>query len=363
MSARPIHSCRRCRRPRVGSGTPFALNDKLRDVDADRPRPDRGAGGRHPRPPRQSLWRHAPRRHRPLLRARLRAHGGLRAHRRPPLGMAFDREDNLYVCIGGMGLYRITPDRKVRRRPTRPTAACFDQRRLPPAARRRPRHRRRRPHLLHRSDHALRDARLGDRWARGARQRPHHLLRPQRPARRAPCCATCKFPNGICIAQRRPVVPLRRDLGLPRQALLVRRPEGGQGRDRASRTCRAFPTTSTAPPTATTGWRWSACARPALDLAWQHAGLPPAHGQARAARRVAVSEHQYRLRAEVQREGRGARDAVGSRRREPSDDHLDARAPGAISTSAASSTTASAATARGADPDCIQYDQRWGKAA
>jgi len=30
-----------------------------------------------------------------------------------PLGMAFDRADNLYVCIGGMGLYRITPGRKV----------------------------------------------------------------------------------------------------------------------------------------------------------------------------------------------------------------------------------------------------------
>jgi ribose transport system permease protein len=30
-----------------------------------------------------------------------------------PLGMAFDRKDNLYVCIGGMGLYRITPDRTV----------------------------------------------------------------------------------------------------------------------------------------------------------------------------------------------------------------------------------------------------------
>ena len=27
-----------------------------------------------------------------------------------PLGMAFDRQDNLYVCIGGMGLYRIKPD-------------------------------------------------------------------------------------------------------------------------------------------------------------------------------------------------------------------------------------------------------------
>jgi ribose transport system permease protein len=30
-----------------------------------------------------------------------------------PLGLAFDREDNLYACIGGMGLYRVTPDGKV----------------------------------------------------------------------------------------------------------------------------------------------------------------------------------------------------------------------------------------------------------
>jgi len=32
-----------------------------------------------------------------------------------PLGMAFDRNDNLYVCIGGMGLYRITPEREVQK--------------------------------------------------------------------------------------------------------------------------------------------------------------------------------------------------------------------------------------------------------
>jgi ribose transport system permease protein len=32
-----------------------------------------------------------------------------------PLGLAFDREDNLHVCVGGMGLYRVTPDRKVER--------------------------------------------------------------------------------------------------------------------------------------------------------------------------------------------------------------------------------------------------------
>ena len=32
-----------------------------------------------------------------------------------PLGMAFDRHDNLHVCIGGMGLYRITPGQVVER--------------------------------------------------------------------------------------------------------------------------------------------------------------------------------------------------------------------------------------------------------
>ena len=32
-----------------------------------------------------------------------------------PLGMAFDRDDNLHVCIGGMGLYRITPQQTVER--------------------------------------------------------------------------------------------------------------------------------------------------------------------------------------------------------------------------------------------------------
>ncbi len=30
-----------------------------------------------------------------------------------PLGMTFDAGQNLFVCVGGMGLYRVTPDRKV----------------------------------------------------------------------------------------------------------------------------------------------------------------------------------------------------------------------------------------------------------
>ena len=32
-----------------------------------------------------------------------------------PLGMAFDAAENLNVCIGGMGLYQVSPDRKVRK--------------------------------------------------------------------------------------------------------------------------------------------------------------------------------------------------------------------------------------------------------
>jgi ribose transport system permease protein len=94
-------------------GTPWALNDRLRpatpiglgriegpeDVILDR-HDNLYAGSRHgdiirflaPDYERMEVFAHI---------------GGT------PLGMAFDRQDNLYVCIGGMGLYRVTPDRKV----------------------------------------------------------------------------------------------------------------------------------------------------------------------------------------------------------------------------------------------------------
>lgn len=95
------------------SGTAWAQNDKLRDVEAiglgeiEAPEDvllDRHdnlfAGSRHGDiirffPPDYKRWE-------------VYAHIGGQ-----PLGMAFDRQDNLYVCIGGMGLYRITPERKV----------------------------------------------------------------------------------------------------------------------------------------------------------------------------------------------------------------------------------------------------------
>lgn len=95
------------------SGTAFAVNDKLRDVTAI-------GLGRIEAPEDVILDRHdnlyAGSRHGDIMkffppdyeRMELYAHIGGQ-----PLGMAFDKDDNLYVCIGGMGLYRITPDRKV----------------------------------------------------------------------------------------------------------------------------------------------------------------------------------------------------------------------------------------------------------
>jgi ribose transport system permease protein len=96
------------------SGTPYALNDKLRDVavigkgEIESPEDvilDRAdnlyCGTRHgdvirffgPDHKRWEVYAHI---------------GG------QPLGMAFDRSGNLLVCDGGMGLYMVTPERDVR---------------------------------------------------------------------------------------------------------------------------------------------------------------------------------------------------------------------------------------------------------
>ena len=97
------------------SGSPYALNDKLRSVGAVGFGIIEGAedmildrddnlycGNRHgdimrffgPDHTRHEIFAHV---------------GG------QPLGLAFDRNGNLDVCIGGMGLYQITPDRKLNR--------------------------------------------------------------------------------------------------------------------------------------------------------------------------------------------------------------------------------------------------------
>jgi len=94
----------------IGRGGPFEQNDKLRDVSLI-------GLGRIEAPEDVILDRndllYAGSRHGDIIRffppdyerMEVFAHIGGQ-----PLGMAFDRQDNLYVCIGGMGLYRITPD-------------------------------------------------------------------------------------------------------------------------------------------------------------------------------------------------------------------------------------------------------------
>ena len=47
-----------------------------------------------------------------------------------PLGMAFDRDDNLHVCVGGMGLYRIKPDQTVELRTVKVARAPLPWRRM-----------------------------------------------------------------------------------------------------------------------------------------------------------------------------------------------------------------------------------------
>jgi ribose transport system permease protein len=94
----------------IGEGGPFEQNDKLRDVALI-------GLGRIEAPEDVILDRndvlYAGSRHGDIIRffppdyerMEVFAHIGGQ-----PLGMAFDRQDNLYVCIGGMGLYRIKPD-------------------------------------------------------------------------------------------------------------------------------------------------------------------------------------------------------------------------------------------------------------
>ena len=92
---------------------PYVLNNKLRDVEligvgkVEAPEDvilDRHdnlfAGSRHG----DIVLFHAP----DYRRMEVFAHIGGQ-----PLGLAFDRDDNLNVCIGGMGLYKVTPQREV----------------------------------------------------------------------------------------------------------------------------------------------------------------------------------------------------------------------------------------------------------
>ena len=225
-SARPTMRCRRRPRRRPAAA-PFALNDKLRDVSLI-------GLGRIEAPEDVILDRHdnlyAGSRHGDIIRFLAPDYKGMEVFAHiggQPLGMAFDRNDNLYVCIGGMGLYRVTPERKVEKvtdETNRSYYSINDDSRLRLA-----------DDLDIADDGRIFFSEATVRYemhewpvdgleARGNgriicydpqhRQHAHRAARPEVPQRHLH-------------RQRRPIDPVRRDLGLLHQALLVRRAEEG----------------------------------------------------------------------------------------------------------------------------------------
>ena len=294
----------------IGSGGPFEQNDKLRDVTLI-------GLGRIEAPEDVILDRndnlYAGSRHGDIIRffapdyerMEVFAHIGGQ-----PLGMAFDRKDNLYVCVGGMGLYRITPDGKVEKATDETNRSLYsvnDDSRL------------RLADDLDITDNGLiffSEATVRyemDEWpidgleARGNgriicydtqhRQDAHGAARPQIPERHLR-------------RQRRPVDLVRRDLGLFDQALLVRRAEKGRRRDgdrQPAGLSRQHQSRFGRQLLARARGHAQPGARPRLE----DAGLSPAHGQTRARRRMAVPQHQHRLCREIQREGRDPQILLG----------------------------------------------------
>lgn len=97
----------------AGTASPYALNDRLKAVSL--------IGKGEIEGPEDVIFDRAdnlycPNRHGDIVRflapdyAEWEVFAHIGGH---PLGMAFDRDDNLNVCVGGMGLYRISPERKV----------------------------------------------------------------------------------------------------------------------------------------------------------------------------------------------------------------------------------------------------------
>ena len=254
-------------------GTPWALNDKLKSVnviglgriegpeDVILDRDDNlYAGSRH-----GDIVRFFPP---DYQRMEIFAHiGGT------PLGMAFDKHDNLYVCIGGMGLYRVTPERKVEKvtdETNRSYASVNDDSRLRLA-----------DDLDITDDGRIFFSEATVRyemheWATDgleARGNGRIICYDTRNGKTHTVLRDLKFPERRVHRQRRAVVPVRRDLGLHASSAT-----GSTGRRRAPpswcwTTCRASRTTST---TRSDGHYWMSLVGmrcPALDLAWKMPGF------------------------------------------------------------------------------------------
>ena len=310
----------------IGKGGPFEQNDKLRDVSLI-------GLGRIEAPEDVILDRHdnlyAGSRHGDIIRffppdyekMEVYAHIGGQ-----PLGMAFDRQDNLYVCIGGMGLYRITPDRKIEKATDETNRSIYsvnDDSRL---------------RLADDLDIAD-DGRIFFSEAT-VRYEMHEWPVDGLEARgngRIVCydpktnttrtvLRGLKFPNGICIASDGQSILFAETFGCSIKRYWFDGPKQGTV-EVVMDNLPGFPDNINL---ASDGNYWLAIVgmrSPALDLAWRMPGFRRRMGKRLPVDEWLFPEHQHRLRREVQREGRGAGVLLGHQEHQPSHDHLDARAP------------------------------------
>ena len=231
--------------------------------------------------------------------------------------MAFDRDGNLLVCVGGMGLYQVAPDRTVTKLTDETNRSLFsviddsrlrlaDDLDIAPDGR------------IYFTEATIRyeHARLGDRRAGEPRQRPHHRATTRRRTRRAPILPNLIFPNGVCIAHDG-----QSFLFAETWACRINRYwfDGPKARAACERVISDLPGYPDNINRASDGNYWLALVgmrTPALDLAMTHARLPPPHGAARRAGRVALSRTSTPAACvKFDETGRDPRDAVGSGRR------------------------------------------------
>ena len=141
-----------------------------------------------------------------------------------PLGMAFDRDDNLHVCMGGMGVYRITPDRKVELvtdETNRSIYSVNDDSRLRLA-----------DDLDIADDGKIYFSEATIRYeihdwpidALEARGNGRIICYDPNTGKSRTIIRNLKFPNGVCIGKRQAVDPLLGNVGVLCQAILLRRP-------------------------------------------------------------------------------------------------------------------------------------------
>ena len=310
MSARPSTRWRRRRRPRPAAAA-FAQNDKLRDVSLI-------GLGRIEAPEDVILDRndnlYAGSRHGDIMRffapdyeeMEVFAHIGGQ-----PLGMAFDRNDNLYVCIGGMGLYRITPERKVEKvtdETNRSLYSVNDDSRLRLA-----------DDLDIADDGRIFFSEATVRYEMHewpvdgleARGNGRIICYDPNTGTTRTVLRGLKFPNGICIASDGQSILFAETFGCCIKRYWFDGPKAGKT-EMVIDNLPGYPDNINL---ASDGNYWLAHGRHAQPRArsrLEDARLPQAHGQARSDRRMAVPEHQHRLRDQVQRARRGARNRSGT---------------------------------------------------